>query len=56
MTDKRKQIDKAYLLQKEYGQDSLNYLSLTEEYEFFFGGKTKEGSAFAGMTLLTFIE
>ena len=26
MTDKRKQIDKAYLLQKEYGQDSLNYL------------------------------
>lgn len=41
MTDKRKQIDKAYLLQKEYGQDSLNYLSLTEEYEFFFGTRVQ---------------
>lgn len=37
MSEKRKQIDRAYLLQKLHGYDSLNYLSLMEEYEFFFG-------------------
>ena len=37
MSEKRKQIDRACLLQKAHGYDSLNYLSLVEEYDFFFG-------------------
>ena len=39
MSEKRKQIDRACLLQKAHGYDSLNYLSLVEEYEIFFGAQ-----------------
>ena len=41
MSEKRKQIDRAYLLQKAHGYDALNYLSLVEEYEFFFGSQVQ---------------
>ena len=34
-------MDRAYLLQKAHGYDSLNYLSLVEEYEFFFGAQVQ---------------